>query len=201
MIKSKESVAIAHVDKALSKQIMDIQNSSTMSALILSACLIDALAGFYAGYNGEGTRHKSRFNKFTNKYLSKYHDFLYELRNGLVHSFANNVNFIFTENDEFSTAFPSIKQVLGKELFNVSDFKKSVVNAYSEYIQDLSDLENKNLRANFMIRYNKLGIIKDSALPVIRNFKGEIITNIEDADKLPGTDIPIAIADPIRTKS
>jgi hypothetical protein len=201
MAKSEIGKAIGEVVKSLSPQLEDIKNTTTMSSLILSVCLIDTLAGFYCGFEGEGTKHKSRFNKFTEKYLPKYSSFLYDLRNGLVHSFSNQSNFMFTESNEFSNAFPNLRKILDKEIFDVNEFKKSIKDAFEEYIHDISDLDNNNLRANFMKRFKKLGIIKEGGIPVLRNSKGEIVSHINDADKLPGTDIPFGIADRVKTKN
>jgi len=193
--------AIREVVKSLSPQLKDIKNASTISSLILSVCLIDALAGFYCGFEGEGKRHKSRFNKFTEKYLPKHSSFLYDLRNGLVHSFSNQNNFMFAESNEFSDAFPNLCRIFDKEIFKVDEFKKEIENAFEEYIQDIADRDNNDLRANFMKRYKKLGIIKEDVIPILRNLKGEIVSHINDADKLPGTNIPIGITDRIKTKN
>lgn len=201
MAKSEIENAIREVVKSLSPQLEDIKNASTISSLILSVCLIDTLAGFYCGFEGAGKKHKSRFNKFTEKYLPNHSAFLYDLRNGLVHSFSNQSNFIFTESDEFSTAFPHLRKILDKEIFKVNEFKKSIEDAFEEYIQDISDLDNQYLRANFMKRFKKLGIIKEGGIPVLRNSKGEIVSHINDGDKLPGTNIPFGMADRIKTKS
>jgi|GEM_PF-1340687 len=201
MSKSEVSTAIERVNKALSPQMNDVFNTSTMSSLILSVCLIDTLSSFHSGFEGKGSKHKARFNKFTKQYLPEYTDLLYNLRNDVIHSFSNLSNLLFTESEEFKSTFPQLKSILGKEVFDVKKFKNRMVEVYNEFLSDVGDLENNDLRSNFMKRYKSLGIISDFNIPVMKNFKGEIKTHIDEMDRLPGTDIPIGFAHPIKTKS
>ena len=94
-MKSEVRKAIEKVNKSLSNQIKDINNASTVSTMILAICIIDCIAGFYSGYEGKGKNHKARFNKFTKEYLPEYTEFLYDLRNDIVHSFSNSLNLLF----------------------------------------------------------------------------------------------------------
>jgi len=201
MSKSEISKTLEKVNRALSPQMNDIFNTSTMSSLILSVCMIDTLSSFHSGFEGTGKRHKARYNKFTEQYLPEYSDLLYNLRNDIVHSFSNVSNLLFNESTELVNAFPKLKSILGKEIFDVKIFKKRMVEAYNDYLSDVGDLENNDLRSNFMKRYKSLGIISDFNIPVMTNLKGEIKTHIDEMDKLPETDIPIGFAYPIKTKS
>jgi hypothetical protein len=200
MSKSEVSEAIKAVNKSLSLQMNDMYHSSTMSSLILSVCIIDALAGFYSGYEGKGTSHKSRFNKFILKYLPAYVDLLHSVRNGLIHSFANLSNLLFTDNDEFKKVFPKVGSIFSKEIFDVQKFKDDMVRVYNEYLMEVSEVENKDLRSNFLKRYKSLGIIQDFNVPVFKNMKGEITAHIDDMDRLPGTNIPFGSMHPLKFK-
>lgn len=204
MAVSEVSNAIREVEKALSSQIEDIKNTSTISCLILSVCLIDVLAGFMAGLQMEGSERREsgkRFKNFVEKYLNEYHSFLYEIRNGIVHSFSNpDNNFMFVMNSEFINAFPDLKRLLNKQIFDVVEFKDALAKAHDGFFQDVGDLENIELRENFMKRFSKFGIIKDGVIGIGRNLQGEIISNIEQADRLPGMNVPIMIADTIKVK-
>lgn len=202
MIKSKEHNALEIVDKTLSAHLKDINTTSTINSLILSVCFIDVLAGFYSGFDGKQKNGVGkRFKQFTEKYLPKYSANLWEVRNGLVHSLENVGNFIFNESNEFSTAFPQVNAILGHNLFDVKDFKKSVEIAYENYIHDVSDTDNQIIRNNFMKRFESLGLIKDFPVGVIKDFNGNIITNIDDAPKMPGLNVAIGIAGNLKLKS
>jgi hypothetical protein len=202
MANSEISNAIREVDKALSIQVEDIKNTSTMSSLILSVCLIDTLAGFYGGYqgNGSGTERK-RFEKFTKKYLPNYASNLYKVRSDLVHSFTNTSNFMFTTKDEFTKAFPSINKVFDTPLFDTVDFKEAIVKAYQLFLEDVGDLANMDLRANFMSRYKSVGIIKDGVIGAVRDIKsGKIVSKIDTNKPFDPENPLIFYADPIKIK-
>jgi hypothetical protein len=194
---SEVSEAIREVDKALSPQIEDIKNASTVSCLILSVCLIDTLSGFMTNEKKVG----KRFKAFTERYLPEHKDYLYEIRNAIVHSFTNpDNNFMFVMSDEFFQAYPHLEQLIDKKIFNVLKFKEALINAYNLFLQDVGDLVNQELRENFMNRYKKSGIIKDGMIGVMRNLQGKIVSQIDDFPRLPGLDVPFGIADTVRIK-
>ncbi len=202
MSKSSIPEAITIVKKSLSNQIEDIKKTSTMSSLILSVCLVDTLSGFYCGYEGKGKGHEKRFNKFTKEFLPEYSNFLHDLRNNLVHSFSNrDLNFMFILNQDFFDAFPNIERILSMKVFNVHKFKEAIYSCFEKYFGLLEESENLDLRANFMKRYTALGIIKDRILPVMRNMEGNIVSNINNADKMPTTNIPFGTIEALKTKN
>jgi len=200
-MKNEFKIAITKVEASLAKQMTDIESTSNISAIILSVCIIDCLSGFHSGYEGKGSRHKSRFNKFTKEYLPIYEDFLYDLRSDLLHSFSNSLNLLFADDHEFLKSFPGIHTILGKKIFDIIQFKSELKEAYSQYFCDVGDLENEKLRSNFMKRYKSLGLIDDYNFPVLRNFKGDIKTNIEDMDRMSKNGFPIGFGDTIKLKN
>jgi len=200
MNNSDVSNAIREVDKVLSQQINDIKIISTTSALILTVCLVDTLSGFFAGKSDTKNDGGIAFDNFAQKYLPKYSLTLRKFRNGLVHSMHNVHNYFFIQSEEFNNAFPGLKNILGHELFQVEEFKSAVYKAYEEYIQDISDLGNTDLRTKFLNRYDSLGIIKSGVIGVVKNFSGKIIQNVNDLERVPGSNIGFGITDTIDIK-
>jgi len=200
-MKNEIKIAITKVESSLSKQMLDVEKTSNISAMILSVCIVDCLSGFHGGYEGKGSRHKSRFNKFTKEYMPKYADFLYKLRSDLLHNFSNSLNLLFADNHEFLNSLPGIHTILGKKIFDIIQFKSNLKEAYAQYFCDVGDLENEKLRSNFMKRYKSLGLIDDYSFPVLRNFKGEIKSDINEMDRMPESGFPIAIGDSIKLKN
>lgn len=190
------------VEKAIADQLVDIDKVSSMSSIILSLCLIDALAGFYKGYDGQQQRvNKQHFNNFVTYYLPSYKDFLHDLRCRLVHNFSNiSLNLMFVDNEEFLDKFKGLRKIFSSELFNVKKYRQELRSAVNRYFSDLNNQENIELQSNFMIRYKALGIIEDGLLPTMTNLDGDIISHVDEADKLPGTNIPIAMYNPTKIK-
>jgi hypothetical protein len=183
------------------KQLQDIKLISGINSLILSVCLIDTLAGFYCGYNGQKFGNKERFLKFIDVYLTKHKSYLYDLRCNIVHSFSNTVsNFMFVDNKEFTNVFNDVKQLLDWKIFNIDTFKADLENAVEIYFDELSNAKNNVLLDNFNLRYDSLKILEDGVFPALRNSKGEYKFNIEDFDNIPGTDLKSAYYDPIKIK-
>ncbi len=195
------SNAIKEVDKTLSVQVEDIKNTSTMSSLILSVCLIDTLSGFYGGYQGKGNSERSRFENFTKQYLPKYAAKLYKVRSYLLHSFTNTSNFMFVATSEFSEAFPNISGFEGMPFFNLVEFKEAVIKSYENFLQDVGEVENRDLRSRFMSRYKSVGIIKDDSILVMREKKdGKIVSKIDPNRPFDPANPITFYADTIKTK-
>lgn len=128
------------------KRAIDPKVNTNLAVFILGVCLIDALAGFYGGKEkptNEGNT--GRFKNFVKKYLPQYNpDDLYEVRNGLLHSYivekysfvdkkshlhnqsANGGKFINDENfySDLKTAYEHFK----KDILSEPDGGKILVN-------------------------------------------------------------------------
>jgi hypothetical protein len=192
---------IIEIKSAIDIQQKDIEHISGINSLILSVCLVDTLAGFYSGYNGQRGGNKERYLKFVDQYLPKYKDHLYDIRCNLTHSFSNTIaNFMFVDNPEFSEVFPNAEKLLDWTIFNIEIFKKDLKTATEKYFFELNSSVDSTLIDNFLKRYNYRGILKDGVIPTMRNQDGKIIKTPEDMDELPGTGIKFASYDPTKTK-
>ena len=97
---------IEKVKSVIQNQLYDIKKITGINSLILSVCLVDTLAGFYCGYNGQKNGNKTRYLKFVEKYLQSHKEYLYEIRCNLTHSFSNTIsNFMFIDDKEFTSVF------------------------------------------------------------------------------------------------
>jgi hypothetical protein len=189
------------VKSVVQNQLDDIKNLTGINSLILSVCLVDTLAGFYCGYNGQKNGNKVRYLKFVEKYLNPHKDYLYEIRCNLTHSFSNTVsNFLFVDNKEFTSVFKETTQILDNPVFNIDKFKEDLTNAINFYFKELANAPSAEILNNFNLRFDSLKILTDSSIPTIRNLKGEIVKNFENLDSLPGLDLKIAIASPTKVK-
>lgn len=192
---------ISNLKIVAQKQLQDIKAISGINSLILSVCLIDTLAGFYCGYNGQKSGNKERFLKFIEAYLTKHKSYLYDLRCNIVHSFSNTVsNFMFVDNKEFTSVYNDIKQLLDWKIFNIDTFKNDLEKAVEAYFNELNNSTNITLLNNFNLRYDSLKVLQDGVFPAMRNSKGEYAFDIEDFDNIPGTDLKSAYYDPIKIK-
>jgi hypothetical protein len=189
------------VKTSVLKQLTDISQLSGINSLILSVCLTDTLAGFYCGFKGDQGGNKKRYNAFLSKYLPAYREKLYDIRCNLTHSFSNTLSgLLFIDNAEFTKVFGADITILGSGVFSIDTFKSYLAGAVERYFQDLSNEENTDLRTNFNVRYEHLGILHDSKIAVMRNLKGEIVSHYDKLDSMPGLDLKIAVADGLPLK-
>lgn len=136
--------AIGDIERA------SIQGDAKLAGFILSACFIDALAGFYAGVTRSTVKSGSakRFKDFVRKYLQEYDaQKLYEdLRCGLVHSYSEGGTYVFTDANQDGKHFD--KSPRGKILLNLEDFVEDIKKAYYAYRADLFVHEELFLKAH-----------------------------------------------------
>lgn len=192
---------IETVKSVVQNQLDDIKKITGINSLILSVCLVDTLAGFYCGYNGQKNGNKTRYLKFVEKYLHPHIEYLYEIRCNLTHSFSNTIsNFMFVDNKEFTSIFKKTTQILDFPVFNIDKFKEDLTNAINLYFEELANTSSTEILNNFTLRFDSLKILTDASLPTLRNLKGEIVKDYEKLDSLPGLDLKIAIASPIKIK-
>ncbi len=177
------------VRASLKAQIEDIKKASNISSLILSTCMIDALAGFYNGYIGQPKKNKKFFLNFSKKYFPSYDaEKLYTLRCDVVHSFSNSLSYLLVASENFTQAFPNIKDILGSEIFNINKLKTDLELAFENYFRDLEF--NPILLANFNKRLGHLGILKRAVIPTVTDLTGKVISKYEDLPELlPGLKI------------
>jgi len=192
---------IEKIRAVVESQYNEINSLKGINSLILSVCLVDTLAGFYSGYKGELSGNKTRFKKFTEKYLPQHDSYLYEVRCSLAHSFSNTIsNFMFVDSSEYSKVFSETKQILDWKIFDIAKFKIEFKSAIDNYFNELNVPENTDLRNNFLIRYSHCGILEDGVIPTVRNLKGEIVKNYNELDNLGDLPIKIAYYDPTKIK-
>lgn len=181
---------INKVKSILKNHFADIKQTNGIISLILSVCLIDTLAGFYNGYTNEHNKNKNYFNNFVNHYLPDYADDLYKIRCDIVHSFSNSLNYFFIDDTQFSEAFPSLKSILGSPVLKIDKLKDELFIAIDCYFSDLEI--NDDLLVKFNLRSNELGIITPSAIGVMKDLNGNIVSHI--------TDLPDILHGPSGTK-
>ncbi len=193
---------ITKVQTSLQRQLADTNKLDGINSLILSVCLVDTLAGFYSGYDGKKIGgNKKRFEKFVDKYLATHKTYLYELRCNLTHSFSNTVaNFMFVDNKEFTKVFGSSINILGSPVFSIDKFKSDLESAFNNYFNDLLKNTEPDIQTNFQTRFNSFGILQDSVIGTVRNLKGELISHIDQADKLGDSGLKIMSIDPTPIK-
>ena len=192
---------IETVKSVVQNQLDDIKNITGINSLILSVCLVDILAGFYCGYNGQKNGNKTRYLKFVEKYLHPHKEYLYEIRCNLTHSFSNTIsNFMFVDDKEFTSVFKETTQILDCPVFNIDKFKEDLTNAINFYFEELANTSGTEILNNFNLRSDSLSILTDTFLPTLRNLKGEIVKDYEKLDSLPDLDLKIALASPTKIK-
>ena len=192
---------IQKVKLNISKQFNDIKIISGINSLILAVCLVDTLAGFLSGYNGQLNGNKCRYKIFTDNYLPEYSDYIYKIRCDLAHSFSNTLSkYYFIDNEEFTNVFGNSVNILDKQTFNIDHFKKALEQAINDYFFDVENDSNVDMQSNFKIRYDYSSILEDGVIPIVRNLEGKIICNYDELDNLPGLDLKIAMVDPIKIK-
>lgn len=198
----QQIVEITKVQTSLQRQLTVIKKLDGINSLILAVCFVDTLAGFYSGYDGKLRGNKKRFEKFVEKYLTKHKEYLYDLRCNLTHSFSNTVaNFIFVDNKEFTKAFGSNLNILSLPVFSIDTFKLDLESAFNSYFNDFFKNTEIDIQTNFQIRFNSFGILQDSVIGTVRNLKGELITHIDQADKLGNNGLNIMIIVPTQIKN
>ena len=190
---------IQKVQSTISRQLQEIYSVSGINSLILSVCLVDTLAGFYCGYNGQKKGNRDRYEKFANKYLPDYCDIIYQIRCDLAHSFSNTLaKYYFVDNLEFTETFGNAANILDKQTFNIDHFRESLKKAIENYFSDMNN--DPNLHTNFLIRFDYSNILDDGQIGTVRNLTGKMVNKYDDLDSLPGLDLKIAIADPTKIK-
>lgn len=195
------NIKIKKVKSVLKSQFNEIKNLSGINSLLLSVCLIDTIAGFYCGYNGEKGGNKKRYSIFVENYLPKYNAELYDIRCNLTHSFSNTIsNFIFIDNKEYTNIFDYATNIIGQKTFDINLFKNDLENAINKYFEELENFKDEAIVLNFIKRFNKLNILDDGHVGFIRNLKGDLIKKYDELDSLPGLDLKICLASPIKIK-
>lgn len=190
---------IQKVKSVISRQMQDIYSISGINSLLLSVCLVDTLAGFYCGYNGQKKGNRDRYKKFSDQYLPDYCSIIYQIRCDLAHSFSNTLSkYYFVDNIEFTNAFGTTVNILDKQTFNIDHFRDSLQKAIENYFSNLDN--DSDLQANFLIRFNYSNILDDGQIGTVRNLAGKLVNKYDDLDSLPGLDLKIAIIDPTKTK-
>lgn len=125
----------------------DIKRASAggakMGAFILASCFIDYLAGFYYGHKSK----KEDYINFINKHLRRYDGgkIYYSVRNGLVHNYSVERDFIFSENRDDGPHLGKHKN--GKIILNLDEFIKDIENAMNKYFNALEHDNNLKLKA------------------------------------------------------
>ncbi len=192
---------VQKVKKVVSRQLHDINAISGINSLILSVCLVDTLAGFFCGYNGQPTGNKDRYKKFTDKYLIEYSNYIYKIRCDLAHSFSNTLSkYYFIDNEEFTNVFGNSVSILDRQSFNIDHFRKSLSQAIDNYFSDVESNTIVDIQNNFRIRYDHSAILEDGVIGTVTNLEGKLISKYEELDSLPGLDLKIAMTESIRIK-
>ena len=190
---------IQKVKSVISEQLRDIYSISGINSLLISVYLVDTLAGFYCGYNGQPSGNKVRYKKFADKYRPEYCNIIYQIRCDLAHSFSNTLSkYYFVDNLEFTNAFGNSINILYKQTFNIDHFRDSLQKAIENYFTDI--ISDDDLQSNFSIRFNYSNILHDGQIGTVRNFAGKMIAKYEDLDPLPELDLKIAVIDPTKIK-
>jgi len=144
----KDTEIIGRIKNSLSGlAFADVKNASaggaTMGAFILGSCFIDYLAGFYYGHRSQ----KDDYINFANKYLKKYggERLYYSMRNGLVHNYSVERDFVFSEKGIDGPHFGKYKN--GKIVSNLEDFISDLEAAMNKYFKAIEHDEELKKRA------------------------------------------------------
>ena len=192
---------IQKVKRVVEKQLHDIGIISGINSLILSVFLVDTIAGFFSGYDGQATGNKDRYEKFTDKYLPEYTNYIYKIRCDLAHSFSNTLsNYYFVDSEEFTHVFGNSVNILDKQTFNIDHFRKALSQAIDNYFGDVEKNNVTDIQNKFKIRFDYSKILEDGMLGTVRNLEGKLINNYEELDSLLGLDLKIAMIPPIKIK-
>jgi hypothetical protein len=135
-----------------------IYGDAKLAGFILGACFIDAMAGYYCGVTKKICRKDvgERFKKFAKKYLSQYRsdDLYYSLRCGLVHNYAEQGKYVFTDNNKDGFHFEETDR---GTLLNLEDFCADLRGAYAKLRKDI--LKGGKIFKNAQTRLKELGIM------------------------------------------
>lgn len=155
----KDEAFIERIKNSLSQlAFADVKKASDggakMGAFILASCFIDYLAGFYYGHKAE----KIDYINFTNKYLKKYdgEKIYYSVRNGLVHNYSVERDFVFSEKGLDGQNLEKYKN--GKTVLNLEDFLSDIESAMNKYFKVLD--RDKNLRKRAINRFKRGKILE-----------------------------------------
>ncbi|TSC73117.1 MAG: hypothetical protein G01um101438_140 [Parcubacteria group bacterium Gr01-1014_38] len=144
-------VALVDIQRALSE-------NTNLAVFILGVCMIDALAGFYGGkekLTNDGNA--DRFKNFARKYLTQYNaDDLWEVRNGLLHSYAvEKYSFVNKKSHLHGTL------TNGGKLINDENFYNDLKTAYENFKNDiLATPEQNAIITNSKKRYSALKLMR-----------------------------------------
>jgi hypothetical protein len=134
------------------------KGEAKLGAFILSACFIDAMAGFYKGIDREEAKRRSgpRFKDFVGEYLKQYDpQRLWEdLRCGLVHSYAEGGSYEFTHSQP---QLHFLKSSRGRTILNLEDFLENLMEAYNRLRKDI--LSKKQIFDRAQRRYELMGLM------------------------------------------
>jgi len=192
---------IQTVKQSIIKQLNDINIISGINSLILSVCLVDTLAGFFSGYNGQKFGNKDRYKIFSDKYLSEYSDNIYKIRCDLTHSFSNTLSmYYFIDNEEFTEVIGNSVKIFDRQTFNIDDFKKKLSKAVNDYFNDLENDCVTDIQKHFKTRFDYANILVDDILVTARKLDGKLVSNYDDLDNLPGLNLKIAMTTAIDVK-
>ena len=136
-----------------------IKGSAKLAGFILGACFIDAMASFHGGVDRETSKRDSgkRFISFVEKYLTTYvaEKLYYDLRCGLVHSYAEGGTYVFTDNNKAGFHMNSTSK--GKTILNLEDFCDDLRRAYAAYRTDILSDNDCFLKAKH--RFESMGLM------------------------------------------
>ena len=148
---SFNDVALVDINRALNE-------NTNLAVFILGVCMIDALAGFYGGKEKPTNDGNSdRFKNFVKKYLAQYNaDDLWEVRNGLIHSYAVE-KYSFVNKKQHLHDAPSN----GGKFINDENFCNDLKTAYENFKKDiLCSSEKDEIFKNCEKRYNALKLMQ-----------------------------------------
>lgn len=136
-----------------------VQGTAKFAGFLLGACFIDAMASFYSGVTKEMAKKGSgdRFKNFVQKYLGQYdaEKFWYDLRCGLVHSYAEGGTYVFTDANKMGFHFDETSR--GKIILNLEDFLADLRKAYNTFRKDI--LREREIFLNAKQRFESMGLM------------------------------------------
>jgi hypothetical protein len=137
-----------------------IVSGGELSGLLLGFCIVDYLAGYFAGKSSQAKDFEAFLNRyFPAQYKPYTKDIYHQLRSGLVHNLTLQNPWI-QSNTLFTVEKKSDEHLLnidGKVVFSMYHFIEDIRRAEIMFLYDLimkSD-ENKDLVKNFNKRFNK----------------------------------------------
>ncbi len=148
-------VAIVDIERALGE-------NTNLAVFILGVCMIDALAGFYGGKEKTTNEGNSdRYKNFVRKYLAQYDsDDLWEVRNGLLHSYViENYSFVNKK------SYLHNKFIYGGKFINDENFCSDLKTAYENFKKDiLASSAQDEIFIRSEKRYKALKLMKISVI-------------------------------------